>query len=443
MITTRKAMTTIAATCAALCTLPTLAQDLTHKAPKQDRPIAIEQVTIHTVSNGVIENGHIIMQEGIITHVGEGPAPELNVERWATLQAPGKHIYPGLINAVSRVGLTEIGAVRASRDYNEVGSFAPEVRAAVAVNPDSTLIPVTRSNGILTIGVFPTGGRIPGRASVIRMDGWTWEDMAINDAAGLIVSWPNVRLGYDRWGTRSANREDNITEALTEIDEFFDTAESYFGAKDNPVDLRFEAMRPLYNAEAPTPLFINANDADQIASAVSWCNDRGLRCVIVGGDQADLVADLLVKHDVPVIINGIHRFPSRADLPHDHAFTLPARLEAAGVTWCVASADRDANQRNLPYGLATSVAYGLDPDAAIRGITLSAAEILGVANQIGSIETGKAATIIVTSGNPLDFTTQVEHAFIDGREIDLTNKQTRLRDKYRDKYRQLGIIHEH
>ncbi len=423
------------------------AQDLGVKAPAQSRPILIEGATIHPVSGGVIESGYIVLEDGEISAMGRVPAPSnIAGSDPVFIDARGKHAYPGLVSADTLMGLIEVNAIRATRDYAEVGSVTPEVRAAVAVNPDSTVIPVTRSNGVLTCAVLPMGGSIPGRASVIRMDGWTWEDLAIEDDAGLMVNWPSMRVRTDWWvRTSEADQRKAIDENLSRIRESFAQARAYHAAKakdaSTPTDLRWEAMRGVLDGERP--VFIRATELDQVQSAVRFAVDEGLKAVIVGGSDAHLCAELLARHDIPVIITGVHRLPGRRDMDYDQPYRLPLQLEAAGVRWCIAATGgsfETPHGRNLPYHAATAVAYGLDPDAALRSITLAPAEILGVGDRLGSIETGKAATLIITDGDPLEVTTQVERAFIDGREIDLENKQTKLRDKYREKYRQLGII---
>lgn len=417
------------------------AQDLGIKAPPQAAPVAIVNATIHPVSGPAIEKGYIAFDAGRITAVGAGaytPAGPGTV-----IDATGRHVWPGLIGASTRMGIEEIGLVRATLDYNEVGAITPEVRAAVAVNPDSTNIPVTRTNGILTCGVFPTGGLVPGRPAVIRMDGWTWEDMTIDDSAGLVVNWPYMRIVNAWWMDKSEDdQRKDIRAKIDAIDRAFAAAEAYRREKQAdpsaPTDIRWEAMMRtvLPGAQRQKPVFIAAQDVDQISSAVSWATGRGLRAVIVGGRDAALSADLLKAHDVPVLITGTHEFPKRADQPYDDAFTLPARLAAAGVRFCIASSDGTPHERNLPYNAAMAVAYGLDMDAAVRSVTLSAAEVLGVADSLGSLDVGKAATLIIADGNPLEITTRIERAFIDGRQIDLSNKQTALAEKYRAKYRQ-------
>ncbi len=430
------------------------AQDLTPRMPPQTQPVVIVNATIHPVSSPAIEKGALLFENGRITRVG---AVDVPASGWTVIDAGGAHVYPGLIGAMTQLGLSEISSVRAMRDFDEIGDVSPEVRAAVAVNPDSTLIPVTRSNGILTAGVFPTGGTIPGRASVIQLDGWTYEDMTVEADAGLIVNWPAMRPARSRFSDRSDEEQlREIGEAIARIENTFRAAAAYLRARradpNIPTDLRLEAMsavlppagapesRPAGESRpsARRPVFVFAEDYDQISAAVSFGARHGLRVVLVGGRDAPLHADLLVAHGVSVIVNGTFQVPRRADSPYDDAYTLPARLEGAGIRWCLASGDDTAHERNLPYGAAIAVAHGLSRDAALRGITLSAAEILGVADRVGSLDVGKAATLMITDGDPLEITTRVRRAFIAGREVDLSNKQTRLSEKYRAKYREQG-----
>jgi imidazolonepropionase-like amidohydrolase len=422
------------------------AQDLGVKAPPQKKPVVIHGATVHTVSGETIPDGYVYFEGGVIRAVGKEPLPRFAAAP-EIIDGRGKHVYPGLIVAYTQLGLTEIQSVRATIDSSETGGVTPEVRAAVAVNPDSTLLPVTRTNGVLIAGVFPTGGRLPGRASVMRMDGWTWEEMAVKADAGLSVSWPNVRPVSAPWMTQSdTEQSDEIRRSLAGIDDAFTLAAAYAAARDAdpnlPMDLRWEAMRGVMASGQPAgtskqlPVFITAGDVDQITTAVAWAVEKKLKPVIVGGRDAPLCADLLKRHDVPVIVLGTHAVPRRNDSAYDEAYTLPARLHAAGLKFAIAFSDDTAHTRNLPYHAAMAVAFGLDHDAAIKSQTLWAAEILGVGDALGSIETGKAATLIVTDGDPLEITTRTERAYIDGRAIDLSNKQTKLAEKYREKYEQ-------
>ncbi|MCW5757537.1 MAG: amidohydrolase family protein [Phycisphaeraceae bacterium] len=424
-------------------------QDLTPRGLAPEHPVAITGATIHTMVPGQapIENGYVLFENGRIAEVGQGERMFIATTR--IIDARGMHVYPGMIAAVTRLGLTEIASVRAMRDYNEVGEVKPEVRAVVAVNPDSTLLPVARTNGILLAGTFPSGGLVSGQAGVIRMDGWTWEDMTANANAGLVVNWPSVREGHSPFGGGRGLSEEQIRQRIAQIDQLFDTAQAYGSARladrSTPIDVRLEAMLDvLPGALDQKPLIISANTVERIQSAVTWAAGRGLRVIIRGGRDAPMLAELLKRHDVAVIVEGVHNFPRRSDSDFDEAFTLPARLHAAGVRWCLAPGNIDENVRNLPYEAATAVAYGrqlgFDEAAAMAAITRDAARILGIGDHYGTLEVGKSATLLITDGTPLEMATTIEAAFLDGARVDLSNKQRVLRDRYREKYQRLGII---
>ncbi|CAG0953580.1 hypothetical protein PHYC_00335 [Phycisphaerales bacterium] len=438
------------------------AQDLTPKAPAQTQAIVITGATVHPVSGPEIADGVVFFDAGRIKGVytreqwGEVVRTASFASPFKVVDAKGKHVYPGLISPYSQLGLTEIGALRQTNDSSETGDITPESIAADAVNPDSTLLPVTRSNGILLAATFPGGGTIPGQVSVIRMDGWTTRDMSVKDSAGLVLRWPGMRTFNAWWMDRpegDQQRENNA--ALTRIKDIFQTAKAYDAARKadagSSIDLRWEAMRPVFGGTAEKdegapaaetmPLFVFANDLDQINAAVSFCTEHNLRCIIVGGRDADRCAELLKQNSIPVILsNGTFQMPRRADAPYNEPYTLPKRLHDAGVLFSIAGGDDTPHERNLPYVVAMAVAHGLPHDAGIRAVTLDAAMILGIARDYGSLEQGKSATLIVTDGSPLEVTTHVTQAFIDGREIDLSNKQIKLYEKYRERYRQTGDL---
>ncbi len=440
----------IALACLTLLAAHAQAQDLVHKAPPQIGTTVLTNGVIHTISGETVQGGIAFADGRIIAigssqemaQVGAQNAPQPIVR----IDLEGRHVFPGMIAANSVLGLMEVGAVRATIDVAEVGNVSPEVRASVGVNSDSTLIPVTRSSGVLTALVLPSGGAIPGRASVMRLEGWTWEDMTVVDDAGLVIAWPRVRPITAWWMQKS--EEEQLKEAkenMRAITEAFDAADAYLAARASDpsvdLDLRWEAMGAALRGEKP--VFIQAQEMEQIESAVSFARERGLKAVLIGGRDAALCSDLLRSADVGVILTGSHRMPRRRDTAYDSPFTLAARLESAGVRWCLATGGgtfQTPHLRNLPDHAGTCVAYGLSPEAALRSITLSPAELLGVGAELGSLDAGKRATLIVTNGDVLEIASDVEMAFIDGRAVDLQNKQTALAEKYREKYRQLGLI---
>ena len=411
------------ATAALLILSNTTAQDLVHKAAPQRTPIMLYNGVIHTVSGATHKNGCILFTNGKIIDIAAGrESADLPVGT-RSIDLRGSHVYPGLVTAHTTLGLTELDSVPMTTDTTELGDITSEVRANIAVNPDSTAIPVARSNGILTAGVFPSGGLIAGRGSAMATDGWTSQDMTLRAEVGPVLSWPRRKP------------EDSIRR----LDEFFAKARAWHQAKAAdptiPTDLRLAAMGAALQRKSK--VFIRANDLASIEAAVEWGVRNKLRLVIIGGRDAVLCAKLLLRHKVEVIISGTHSTPKRRDSHYNERFVLPRELHATGVSWCLGTDGNFSNERNLPYHAASAVAFGLAEDIAIKSITLFAARTLGVADRVGSLETGKDATLIITNGSPLDLTTVTETAFVQGRQVQLHNKHRALAAKYRAKYSQL------
>lgn len=337
--------------------------------------------------------------------------------------------------------------VRQTVDVDEIGDLTPEALALTAVNPDTTAMPVARSNGVLAAAVFPRGGLLPGRASVIQLDGWTNAELAVRADAGPVVQWPQRSHGEDRRGRRGPRTEPGeaaadpaaaVEKARQRIDAAFADAKAWSAARTAdptlPLDVRHLALVPALRGEVP--VFVLADELEQIESAVAWAIGRELRLVIVGGRDAFLCTSLLQRHDVPVVVGGTHKLPRRDDSAYSEAFELPALLSKAGVRFCIASGADFSQERNLPYQAATAIAFGLDPKEALAAITSRAAEILGVGDRLGALAVGKDATLFVCDGDPLELTTKIELGFVQGREIDLRSKHTELAKKYRARYQQ-------
>lgn len=379
-------------------------------------PVAIVGATIHTVSGDVIEKGKIVFENGKITGIGakQGIPKDAQI-----IKAEGKHIYPGLFEPYTRIGLTEYSAVRASNDYRESGSLNPNVKANVAVNPDSEIIPVTRSNGVLLALSAPSGGLLAGQGAVMQLDGWTYEDMTVKPLAAMVTSLHG-----------EGDRE--------RLEAFFDEARQYASGKKAGVeiahDMRLEAMGTVLAGEQP--IVIEADHWDDIVRAVTFAEQQKVKLIVLGGYDAPKCADVLKRADVPVIISAVHRKPLSIDDPYDGAYTLAKQLKEKGIKFCISGYDRSStwNARNLPYHAATAAAFGLSKEDAIRAITLSPAEIFGVADKVGSLEKGKDATLIVCDGDPMEASTQVESAWIAGKPVDLNNSQKMLYEKYQKKY---------
>lgn len=383
-------------------------------------PVAIVGATLHPVSSEVISKGTIVFENGKITAIGE----QVKVPPKATIiPADGKHVYPGLFESRSRIGLIEIDAIKATRDFDEVGLLNPNAKAHVSVDPDSEIIPVTRSNGVLLAMSAPGGGLIAGQGAVLQLDGWTFEDLTLKPGAAMIVS---MRNESDR----------------KSLEKFFDQARHFAQAVAADVDVahdvRLSAMVDVLQGKQP--ILVEADRWSDITRAVTFANEQNVKLILFGGYDAPKCAELLKTHDVPVIISAIHRKPLGRDDPYDAPYTLPKRLQELGIRFSISGYDRTeaSNTRNLPYEAATAAAFGLSPENAIRAITLSPAEILGVADQVGSLEVGKDATLFLCDGNPLEAATHTEAAWIAGKPADLNDKQKRLREKYEQKYEQSG-----
>ncbi len=412
--------------------------------PVEAGPVVITGATIHPVSRAPIPDGRIRFEAGKITAVG---GAEVSTAGARVIEARDQHVYPGLINANTVMGLVEVSAARPTVDIAEVGPVNPNTRVAIALNPDSEMIPVTRANGVLVALSVPQPGAtgvVTGQSALVGLDGWTWEEMTIKTPIGLHIHWPSLLVPDflpEPLVEQSRKAQRDKREALVAaMRDALAWREADRGGRVRQPDLRWQAMRPVLDGQMPA--FIHADDLESIQSALAFAAEHGLRMVLVGGLEAWRVAPLLAARRVPVIVGGIHRLPLRRSDPFDAVFANPARLAAVGVPFAIATqtGDFEWNARNLPYHAATAAAYGLDRGAALRAITLSAAEILGVADRLGSLDVGKDATLFVTRGDPLDIRTDPTLAFIGGREVDLRSRHTMLNEKYLRRLEQTGKI---
>ena len=424
----------------ALLALPLTASDQV-PAPPQDHPIALVGGTIHTVSGSVIQKGTVLFEAGKITAVGTNINLPPGTEE---IDISGKQVYPGMIAAHTIIGLVEIGAVRATLDYIEVGDIKPNVRAQTAFNPDSEILPVTRANGITLALSVPGGGAISGTSGLMMLDGWTWEDMTLKAPVGLHVRWPRMDINQSRFADSPEEQQETRDKHIKLIRAAFTEARAYLKAKEaesqhgvpyHDSDLRWDAMIPVLKGEIP--VMVHANEIRQIQAAVDWATEEGVQMVLVGGRDAWRMTDLLKEKDIAVIIDGVHVTPRRRWEDYDTPFTNALKLYQAGVKFCITGGGGAAHERNLPYHAATAAAYGLPKEEALKAVTLYPAQILGIADQVGSIEEGKDATLIVTDGDPLEIMTHIEREFIQGRDIDLSSRHTQLYTKYKAKYQQL------
>jgi len=415
--------------------LPAAAHD---RLPGEDQtaPVLLRGGDLYTVSDGVLPATDLLFEDGTITAIGKGLEPPAGSE---VVDVSGRRIYPGLIAPATSLGLVEIGAVRATRDLDEVGTMNPEVVAHAAFNPDSELIPTVRSHGVTTVQVAPGGELVRGRSSILHLDGWTKEDAAVEPVDGLFVTWPRVEV-LDWWFMPPVEEQrEQMAAQRREIREAFETARAYHEAREAGaeigIDLRWEALRAVWSEGLP--VYVAAPDYRQILEAIDFADEHELSLVLVGPADAYRLTELLVERDIPVLLDATTNLPYRNDAEYDAQFRQAARLHEAGVRFGIGLLDANWAARNLALeGAGAAIAWGLPADAALRAITLSNAEILGIADREGSLEVGKDATLFVSRGDVTDtLGHEVTRLWIQGREVDLDNRHRALYRKYGEKIR--------
>jgi imidazolonepropionase-like amidohydrolase len=401
-------------------------------AKPQAKPVLLRGGDLYTVSQGVLTGTDLLFENGKITKIGKELAAPTASE---IVDVRGKRVYPGLIAPATIIGLREIDAVRSTRDETEVGKIHPEVAAHIAYNPDSEIIPTVRNHGIAVAQIAPAGSLLDGRSFITNLDGWTKDDSAVRLIDGMFLTWPPAAVPTVTKPKEGPSNEQKAEDERTALRRAFEDARAYglakkAGAKGD-TDLRWEAMIPVLDKSQP--LYVVANDARQIDEAIDFAKAQNVRMILVGGAEANRSATKLVESRIPVILRDVIERPLRQDDDYDLAYRLPALLHEAGVTFCLS--DQGSWQvRNLPLQAGQAVAYGLPKDGALRAITLTTAQILGVDGELGSLDVGKRATLFIQDADPIDnFGSPVERMWIDGREVDLGDRQKRLRDKYRQK----------
>ncbi len=416
---------------------PLYAQKPTVPSPgqPQSKPLLLTGGTAHIGNGTVIPVSVIRIENGKITMVADMTTIRINPEGATVLDISGKHVYPGLIATNTSIGLIEIGAVRATNDRGEVGDLNPDVRALIGYNTDSHVIPTVRSNGILLAQIVPAGGFLSGLSSVVQLDAWNWEDAAYQKDNGLYMTWP-ATMQYN-WEEGRLKPNEKYSEQYQSLLQLFSEAKAYCSETTHmPQNLKLEAMCGLFNKTAK--LYVQANSTKEISEAVNFAKQYGVAPVIVGGYDAWQVSDLLKENNVPVVLQRTHQLPHREDEDVYLPSRLPKMLKDAGVLFAITVGDGwDGfwDQRNLPFEAGTAACFGLSKEEALQAITLSPAKIMGIADKTGSIETGKDANLIVSKGDVLDMAgNYIEQAFIQGRMVDLDNKQKALYRKFMQKY---------
>ena len=402
-----------------------------------EKTVVLAGGTAHLGNGEVLENAAIGIENGKITFVKAVGTIRLNPKEATIIDVTGKHVYPGFINPNNTLGITEISAVRASRDFSETGNFNPEVRALTAFNTDSRISPTVRSNGVLITQATPRSGRISGTSSVMHLDGWNWEDAVLLKDDGIHVNWPNRFKRSGWWAAPGPTKpNDKYDDQVAELRSFLKRAKAYSENPSAEFNQKLAACTGLF--KGTQNLYLHTDDAKSIMESVLFTEEIEIaKPVMVGANEAWIVADFLNTKKVPVILERTHSLPSNSDDNIDQPYGAPKQLFDAGVLFCFNySGDMEAmGSRNLPFTAGTAVAYGLPYEEAVRALTSSSAKILGCGKLCGTIETGKDATLFVSDGDALDMlTNKVELAYIQGRSVDLDNPQKFLYRKFKEKY---------
>ena len=412
---------------------------------------AIVGARVVPVSGPVVENGTVVIQNGKIVAVGVGVAVPAGAEK---IDGKGLSIFPGMIDASTAMGLAEIGqGANATVDVSEVGTMNANAKAIMGVNPHSSHVNVTRVNGITTVLAAPSGGLISGQAAFININGSTQADMAVDGVAGLVINYPRViggggfggggggfgggqgaQVDFNEAVRRRDAQIDDLKKIFKSAENYARAVEAYAKDKNLPApqtDLKYEAMVPYVRGQRP--IFFTVERERDIRSVAKFVAEMKVKGIIVGGQEAWRAADDLKKNNISVIYTNIYSLPVREDDAYDSLYEAPSKMQQAGIRFCISTGDQGAEVRDLPYQAGLAGAYGLSPDEALKSVTLYPAQILGVADKLGSIETGKMANVVVTDGDLLDPRTNIKYLFINGRLLPLTSRHTELFDSFKDR----------
>ncbi|HEX8507100.1 MAG TPA: amidohydrolase family protein [Hymenobacter sp.] len=418
--------------CAAWAQVPT-------PAPAQAKPVLITGATLHVGNGTVVPNAAVAFDKGRLTYAG--PAAGFTRDRagYETIDATGQQLYPGLIVPNTTLGLTEVESIRATVDEQEVGPLNPNVRALIAYNTDSDILPTVRTNGVLLAQTTPRGGLLAGQSSVVQLDAWNWQDAVVRADDGQHLTWPQMvfRNNPNEDAAVLDRRQKARETQLRDLEQLFGEASAYRKLPaGRPENLRLAALAGIFDGSKT--LYLHADYGKEIIEAVRFARRLGVqKLAVVGARDAWMALDFLKQNDVSVVVSRIHALPRRDADDYDQPYKLPAQLQAAGVRFCLDyQGDQEtAGSRNLAFVAGTAVAFGLTPEQALTAVTLTTAQIMGVDKDYGSLEAGKSATLVLSKGDLLDMRTNaVSRAFIDGRSISLDSKQTYLEKKFRGKY---------
>jgi imidazolonepropionase-like amidohydrolase len=407
--------------------------------------IAITNARIVTVSGATLERGTIVIRDGKIVSLGTAAPVPTGAK---IIPGTGLTVYPGMIDTYTTLGLTEVDAVNATVDTTELGDYNANMKALTAVQPNSELIPVARSNGVTSVLTCPQGGVISGQCAFINLDGWTQEQMKLAAPGALHLIYPRVqgfRGGGGFGGFTMSAPSDAAKQArdrrVDELKKKLEAAQEYLAAKEaaakdktipaRATDLGFEALAPFLKGQAP--VLIAASGKAEIEGAIALADQFKLKLVLYGAEDALKVADKIKAKNIPIVLPAVLDMPDKEDSPYDEAFARAAEFHKAGLKFCFSSSDAAADIRLLPYHAGTAAAFGLPKEEALKGVTLYPAQIFGLDQQVGSLEIGKVANVVVTDGDLLEHRTRIKHLIINGKSVDLANKHTRLYERHKDR----------
>lgn len=386
----------------------------------------LQNATIQTVTNGIIENGSVLIVNGKIEAVGKN----LLAGDAEVIDCTGQFIYPGLMDGGSRLGLVEVNSLPETQDFAEIGQVTPNMQALVAVNPNSIAIPVTRVSGVTTTLAVPSGGLFPGTAALINLNGYTPDQMYAG-FKGVVLNFPSSarRSTWDRRSDEDIKKESE--KAQKTLNEIWERAITYHQLKEANAELQFyPEMEQLAKVIAgELPLLVEVNAASDIVAAIDWIQSKNVKAILTGVAEGWRVADKIAEAKLPVVAGPMLSIPTRPSDRYDAAYTNPGKMAKAGVKVVIRSNDAE-NTRNLPFNAGFAAAYGMGKEEALKSVTINAAEVFGVADRLGSIETGKDATLFVSTGDPFETKTQISHVFIDGYRVPMSNRHIKLYQEF-------------
>ena len=404
-------------------------------APAQSKPVLLTGAILHVGNGKVIEKAAVAFDKGKITYAGPATGAPANSTAYDKVDVTGQHIYPGLIQPNTQLGLNEIESVRATLDEREIGTLNPNVRAMVAFNTDSDVLPTIRANGVLLVQVTPLGGVLTGASSVMQLDAWNWEDAVVKANDGLHLNWPSQILPNPRMTPVALTEmQRNREQTLQDLNTLFQQASAYRNGTFDKQNFKLTALKGLF--DGTQRLYLHTNSAKDILEGIRFAQKAGVQqIVLVEGQEAWRVTDFLRDNKIPVLLSGVHALPNNTGDDTDLPYKTPYLLQQAGILYGLNYSTSLHGTRNLPFIAGTAVAHGLTKEQALMAITANTAKILGIEAQAGTVETGKDATLVVSSGDLLDMrTNNVTNAYIQGRKLNLTDKQKYLYQKFKKKY---------